>query len=47
MQDEFLFEEFYEDLSWSKSLNPILTVLVWMILLLSLNIITIRKKKFS
>ena len=45
-----LFTKFfteYEDFSWSKSLNPILTVLVWMILLLSLNIITIRKKKFS
>lgn len=39
--------ELYEDFSWIKSLNPILTLLIWIILLLSLNITTIRKKKFS
>lgn len=45
-----LFTKFFtkwEDFSWSKSLIPNLTLLIWIFLLLTLIMISIRKKKIS
>ncbi|HEM4148108.1 TPA: ABC transporter permease [Streptococcus suis] len=45
-----LFTKFFvkwEEFSWSKTLIPNLTLLVWIVLLLTLITITIRKKKIS
>lgn len=45
-----LFTKFFtkwEDFSWSKSLIPNLTLLIWIFLLLTLITISIRKKKIS